>query len=117
MLAALTFLGWVHIATTSASPMAFVLLDDAPEAQAARSSWLKRMADDQVLSDDALRVVAEELGIPLADLYGTVTFYHHFSREAGGLEAPRVCTGPICRSIRAIPRSWDLDCGIQYRLP
>jgi NADH-quinone oxidoreductase subunit F len=52
---------------------------------------------DGYLSDDALRVVSHELGIPLADLYGTVTFYHHFAREPGGLEAPRVCTGPICR--------------------
>jgi NADH:ubiquinone oxidoreductase subunit E len=36
------------------------------------------------------------LKTPLADLYGTVTFYHHFSRTPGGLEAPRVCTGNIC---------------------
>jgi NADH-quinone oxidoreductase subunit F len=51
---------------------------------------------DGYLSDDALRSVADGLRIPLADLYGTVTFYHHFSREPGGLQAPRVCTGPVC---------------------
>ena len=34
---------------------------------------------------------------PLADLFATVTFYHHFAREAGGLTQPRVCTGPVCR--------------------
>jgi formate dehydrogenase subunit gamma len=33
---------------------------------------------DGYLSDDALRAVATALRIPLADLYGTVTFYHHF---------------------------------------
>lgn len=52
---------------------------------------------DGHLSDEALRAVSLGLRIPLADLYGTVTFYHHFSREPGGLEAPRVCTGPVCR--------------------
>jgi NADH-quinone oxidoreductase subunit F len=52
---------------------------------------------DGYLSETALRAVAEGLRIPLAELYGTVTFYHHFSREPGGLQAPRVCTGPVCR--------------------
>lgn len=51
---------------------------------------------DGHLSDDALRAVSHALKIPLADLYGTVTFYHHFARTPGGLEAPRVCTGNIC---------------------
>ena len=51
---------------------------------------------DGYLSDDALRAVSEGLKTPLADLYGTVTFYHHFSRTPGGLSAPRICTGNIC---------------------
>ena len=52
---------------------------------------------DGFLSDDAIRAVAEGLRIPPADLYGTVTFYHHFSREEGGHARPRVCDGPICK--------------------
>jgi NADH-quinone oxidoreductase subunit F len=52
---------------------------------------------DGYLAEDALRAVAQALRIPLADLYGTTTFYHHFAREMGGLHAPRVCTGPVCR--------------------
>ena len=52
---------------------------------------------DGYLTEDALRDIARGLRIPLADLYGTVTFYHHFSREAEVLQsAPRVCTGPVC---------------------
>ena len=51
---------------------------------------------DGYLSDDALREVAEGLRIPIADLFGTVTFYHHFSRTPPGREGFRVCTGPIC---------------------
>ncbi len=51
---------------------------------------------DGYLSDDTIRAVAERLGIPLAELFGTVTFYHHFSRELPGKSAPRVCTGNVC---------------------
>ena len=51
---------------------------------------------DGYLSDDALRAVASGLRVPLADLYATVSFYHHFAREAPGQLAPRICTGPIC---------------------
>lgn len=52
---------------------------------------------DGYLSEEALRATSVGLKIPLADLFGTVTFYHHFSRKAGGLSRPRVCTGPICQ--------------------
>ncbi len=51
---------------------------------------------DGHLSEDALRAVSEGLRIPIADLFGTVTFYHHFSRDPGGLDRPRVCDGPVC---------------------
>jgi NADH-quinone oxidoreductase subunit F len=52
---------------------------------------------DGYLSDEAIRFVADGLRTPVADLFGTVTFYHHFSREPGGRSAPRVCDGPICK--------------------
>lgn len=52
---------------------------------------------DGYLSEEALREIAKSMKIPVADLFGTVTFYHHFSREPGGLDSPRVCTGPICK--------------------
>ncbi len=51
---------------------------------------------DGYISDDAIRIVARSLRIPVADLFGTVTFYHHFSRKPGGLKESRVCTGPVC---------------------
>jgi len=44
-----------------------------------------------------MRVISKELRIPLADLYGTVTFYHHLATEPRGAQAPRVCTGTVCR--------------------
>jgi NADH-quinone oxidoreductase subunit F len=64
---------------------------------------------DGYLSDEALKVVSRELDIPLADLYGTVTFYHHFARERGGLMAPRVCDGPVCRMHGALELLEALD--------
>jgi NADH-quinone oxidoreductase subunit F len=51
---------------------------------------------DGYLSEDSIRAVSDALKIPIAELWGTVTFYHHFSREAPGKSAPRVCTGNIC---------------------
>ena len=52
---------------------------------------------DGMLTDDALREISEKLKIPLADLFGTVTFYHFFARSLPGKAAPRVCDGPICK--------------------
>ncbi|MXY99287.1 hypothetical protein F4Y93_01080 [Candidatus Poribacteria bacterium] len=52
---------------------------------------------DGFISEAVLRDIAVGLRIPLAELFGTVTFYHHFASEAPGQNAPRVCTGPVCR--------------------
>ncbi|MDX1579011.1 MAG: NADH-ubiquinone oxidoreductase-F iron-sulfur binding region domain-containing protein, partial [Gemmatimonadota bacterium] len=59
---------------------------------------------DGHLGESALRTIASGLRIPIADLFGTVTFYHHLAREPGGAERPRVCVGPICalRGARAL---------------
>ena len=51
---------------------------------------------DGYLSAAAIRAVAAGLRIPIAELFATITFYHHFARVAPGQSAPRVCTGPIC---------------------
>ncbi len=52
---------------------------------------------DGYLSEPVLRSIAKELRQPLADLFATVTFYHHFAREEHRKQHPRVCTGPVCR--------------------
>ncbi len=51
---------------------------------------------DGLLSKESIEAVSAALKIPLAELWGTVTFYHHFSRESPGQSAPRVCTGNVC---------------------
>lgn len=64
---------------------------------------------DGYLSESALHEISRELRIPIADLFGTVTFYHHLSREPGGRGAPRVCTGPVCRLRGASAVLGELD--------
>jgi NADH:ubiquinone oxidoreductase subunit E len=51
---------------------------------------------DGFVSEEAMREVSKALRIPLADLFGTVTFYHHLSRRSPQKSRARVCTGPIC---------------------
>ncbi|MCH2061232.1 MAG: NAD(P)H-dependent oxidoreductase subunit E [Verrucomicrobiales bacterium] len=51
---------------------------------------------DEHISEDAIKSISAALKIPLAELFATVTFYHHFSRELPGKSAPRVCTGNVC---------------------
>ena len=64
---------------------------------------------DGYLSADAIDAVAGGLKIPKAELFATITFYHHFAREAPGQSAPRVCTGPICIHRGAKTLLADLD--------
>ena len=52
---------------------------------------------DGYLTEESIRAVSDGLKIPIAEVFGTVTFYHHFAREAPGQSAARVCTGPVCR--------------------
>ncbi len=79
------------------SPDNETLIEQAKRLPAPLLPLLHRFHErDGYLSEDALRAVSTGLRIPIADLFGTVTFYHHFSREPGGQMAPRICTGPIC---------------------
>lgn len=51
---------------------------------------------DNYLSDESIKFVSDKLKIPIAELYATITFYHHFSRDPDGKKKPRVCTGNVC---------------------
>ena len=63
---------------------------------------------DNRLTPDAMRAIASGLRMPLADVYGTATFYHHLTLGNGDRTAPRVCTGPVCR-LRG-SEQWLADC-------
>lgn len=64
---------------------------------------------DDCLTPEALRAIADGLRIPLADLYGTVTFYHHLAQGDDRRTHPRVCTGPVCRLRGAEAEIQQLD--------
>jgi NADH-quinone oxidoreductase subunit E len=49
------------------------------------------------VSDDALREVAEYVGIPLSDVVSTATFYSMYSRRPRGRHIVRMCESPPCR--------------------
>lgn len=48
------------------------------------------------LPEEALRAVAEELNLPLSQLYGVATFYGSFSLRPRGEHAISVCHGTVC---------------------
>ena len=64
----------------------------APFLPALHASLLRNGA----VTADAIRSLAERLGMPLADVYGAVSFYHY---PAIGDQSPltrAVCRGPVC---------------------
>ena len=54
------------------------------------------------LPKEALRIVAQETGSPLIDIYGVATFYDAFSLEPRGKHLASVCTGTACH-VRGAP--------------
>jgi NADH-quinone oxidoreductase subunit E len=53
-------------------------------------------ADFNYLPEEALRLVAEQTGNSLVDIYGVATFYTSFSLEPRGRHLVSVCTGTAC---------------------
>lgn len=54
------------------------------------------------LPEEALRLVAEETGIPLADVYAVATFYKSFSLKPRGKHLVCACLGTACH-VRGAP--------------
>jgi NADH-quinone oxidoreductase subunit E len=48
------------------------------------------------ISPESARLVAERTGIPLAKIYGVVSFYHFFKTEKPGRNQISVCLGTAC---------------------
>jgi len=45
---------------------------------------------------DVQNRISEALGIPMAEIYGVITFYSHFSLEPKGKNIANVCMGTAC---------------------
>lgn len=48
------------------------------------------------LDDDAIRIVARSLRVPLSQAYGVVTFYHYFNLKPPGRHTLTICAGTAC---------------------
>ena len=72
-------------------------------------------AEYRHLPEDALRIVAEETGRPLTDVYGVATFYKSFSLKPRGRHLVSVCLGTAChvRRAPAIAKEFERQLGIR----
>ncbi|MFC1494968.1 NAD(P)H-dependent oxidoreductase subunit E [Thermodesulfobacteriota bacterium] len=48
------------------------------------------------VSEEAMRVISEELGLALTEVYGVASFYKAFSLKPRGKNVITVCTGTAC---------------------
>jgi len=48
------------------------------------------------LPEDVLKVVSQELNVPMSEIYGVASFYSYFSLEPKGEHIIRVCLGTAC---------------------
>ncbi|MCF7919750.1 MAG: NAD(P)H-dependent oxidoreductase subunit E [Candidatus Cloacimonetes bacterium] len=55
------------------------------------------------LPEEVQRFIAEELNMPLSEVYGVVTFYNFFSMKPRGKYVINVCTGTACY-VKGAPR-------------
>ena len=60
-------------------------------------------AEYKYLSEEALTLVAEKLGISTAKVYSVATFYENFSLEAKGRHIVTVCAGTACHVRKSQP--------------
>ena len=60
-------------------------------------------AEYKYLSEEALTLVAEKLGISTAKVYSLATFYENFSLEAKGKHIIKVCAGTACHVRKSQP--------------
>ncbi|NPV30048.1 MAG: NADH-quinone oxidoreductase subunit NuoE [Firmicutes bacterium] len=67
------------------------------------------------LPEEALRLVARELGIPLTQVYGVATFYAAFSLEPKGEHLICVCHGTTCHVRGAKQLAERLEAELQIK--
>lgn len=60
-------------------------------------------AEYKYLSEAALTLIAEKLGVSIAKVYSVATFYENFSLEAKGRYIIKVCAGTACHVRKSQP--------------
>ncbi len=66
------------------------------------------------LTIDVQELIAEQLGIPMSDVYGVATFYSQFALEPKGEHIISVCMGTACyvRNIEKIMEKLSEELGV-----
>ena len=67
---------------------------------------LEIQKENNWLTEDALKLVSEKLGLPLSRVYRVATFYKAFSLAPRGRHTISVCLGTACQ-VRGAPRLLD----------
>ncbi len=67
------------------------------------------------LPEEAFRIIAEKLDLPLAHVYGVASFYAHFYFTPRGKNVIKVCTGTAChvRGSKVILDGLEEELGIE----
>ncbi|EAU43109.1 formate dehydrogenase, gamma subunit protein [Fulvimarina pelagi HTCC2506] len=68
------------------------------------------------IGDEAVRLIAGELNLTRAEVYGVVSFYHDFKREPHGRHVLKVCRAEACQAAGgdAIADSLEKALGIKF---
>ena len=53
------------------------------------------------IDEAAMPIVARELNLSRAEVYGVVTFYHDFTLAPGGARTVRICRAEACQAVGA----------------
>ncbi len=51
------------------------------------------------VSDEAIRLIAEELNLSRADVHGVVSYYHDFRTEKPGRHIVKICQAEACQAM------------------
>ena len=70
---------------------------------------------DRYLPVDTLKLVAEKMGLPIAQIYGVATYYRSFSLKPKGRNHICACTGTAChvRQAQVIVDKLETELGIK----
>ena len=80
-----------------------VLADHACDASQIIAIMQDVQAKYRYLPKDALRYIADKVGISESKIYGVATFYENFSFDAKGKYVIKVCDGTACHVRKSMP--------------
>ena len=80
-----------------------VLADHACDASQIIAIMQDVQGKYRYLPKDALRYIADKVGISESKIYGVATFYENFSLEAKGKHIVKVCAGTACHVRKSGP--------------